>query len=108
MSSRNRWIGWALAAAVVLALGLGFASASSASCTGPMYIYYETSALQVETGAKLVCPASTHYDSGPDGTFQSTPFFVVEIMSCPCSGGGGGGGGGDTDDSAEGGSEGDG
>ncbi|MEM9555297.1 MAG: hypothetical protein AAGC60_13660 [Acidobacteriota bacterium] len=92
MPSRNQWIVRVLAMAAILALGLSFAPISSAGCLGPMYIYYETSALQTETGAKLVCPTGTYYDSGPDGTFQETPFFEVYTVSCPCSGGGTGGG----------------
>lgn len=75
----------------VLVCILSFAPTSSAGCSGPMYIYYQTSAKLVETGAKLVCPSVVVFDFGPNGTFQQTPFFEVQIMSCPCSGGAGGG-----------------
>ena len=91
--SRRRFSKRALACAAVL---VGVAAAAplvlASPCTGPMYIYYETSAMQTETGAKLVCPTVTIYDDGPNGTYQETPYFIVETMSCPCGGGGGGGG----------------
>ena len=92
MTSRERWIGRALALIVMAAVVLSFAPISTASCSGPMYIYYETAAKLVETGAKLVCPGGTYYDEGPGGAYQETPYFVVQTMSCPCGGGGGGDG----------------
>ncbi|MEO1088254.1 MAG: hypothetical protein AAFY88_28830, partial [Acidobacteriota bacterium] len=93
MTSRQQWIRRALGAAAILALGLSLAPASLAGSTGQMYIYYETAALQVETGAKLVCPGGTYYDQGPGGSYQETPYLVVETMNCPPAGGGGSGGG---------------
>ncbi len=87
MSIRNRWFTRILACAVAIALVSSFALISKAGCAGTMYLYYETAACLNETGVKLVCPDGIQYDPGPNGTFQQTPYVVVESIDCPCGGG---------------------
>ncbi|MEM1207498.1 MAG: hypothetical protein AAGN66_29955 [Acidobacteriota bacterium] len=89
LSSKSRFVPRALAVAAIFALAMGVATLATATCSGTMYIYYETAAMVNETGAKLVCPGGVYYDTGPDGSFQATPYFVTVVMQCPCTGGGG-------------------
>ena len=91
---------------VALMLGVFLAPASAGTCYGTLFEYFESPALQVHTGAKVVCAGfPNQYDSGDNGGYSETPWYTTTTVVCPCSGSSGGGSGGgdpnDTDCDAE-------
>ncbi|MEM9291083.1 MAG: hypothetical protein AAGD01_05335 [Acidobacteriota bacterium] len=79
------------------------ADADASPCYGTRYDYFETSAHQVFTGTKVVCPGHPNqYDSGDNGGYAETSHVETTTVFCPCPGSGGGGiGGGDPYDMDE-------
>ncbi len=99
MFKRVKWSVVLPLIAFALMLGVFLAPVSADTCYGTLFEYFESPALEVHTGAKVVCSGfPNQYDSGDNGGYSETPWYTTTTVVCPCSGSSGGSGGGDPND----------